>query len=137
MVNDAQNLVELASNFSLLEDWEDRYAYLIELGKKLPPFPEAEKNSVNLVRGCTSQVWLIPETDMEQGAIAFMADSDSHIVRGLIAVLREVYFGRPPEFIRNFNIKDYFSELGLEDHLSPNRRNGFYAMVDVIKALAA
>ena len=126
---------ELLSNFSLLEDWEARYAYVIDLGKKIPNFPESAKVEANLVRGCTSQVWMIPQSGLP-GHVAFLADSDAHIVRGLIAILLAVYNGQSKEFVRDFDIKSFFEKLGLAEHLSPNRRNGFFAMVGRIRALA-
>lgn len=126
---------ELRNNFSLLGDWEVRYAYVIDLGKYLPPFPEDQKIEANLVRGCTSQVWLIPLKN-DPGKVNFLADSDAHIVRGLIAILMVVYNGKAKEEVRSFDIQGFFDSLGLAEHLSPNRRNGFFAMVKRMKALA-
>lgn len=126
---------ELASNFSLLDEWEERYSYVIDLGKYLPSFPQGQKSEATLVRGCTSQVWLIPQT-AEPGRMAFLADSDAHIVRGLIAILMIIYNNQPVETVRGFNIEGYFASLGLAEHLSPSRRSGFFAMVNRIKALA-
>lgn len=126
---------ELAVNFSFLGEWEERYAYLLDLGKRLPVFPEEDKTELSLVRGCTSRVWLVPQ-DKQDGLVHFIADSDAHIVRGLIAVLRIVYDGRPAAVVREFPILAYFTRLGLEEHLSPSRRNGFFAMVERIKLLA-
>lgn len=124
----------LAENFSFLNDWEERYGYVLDLGKGLPPFPETLKTDLTLVRGCTSRVWLVPE-ETADGTVRFLADSDAHLVRGLIAVLRVVYNGRTPEEIARFPIEDYFAGLGLAEHLSPSRRNGFFAMVERIRAL--
>lgn len=126
----------LLENFSFLSDWEERYAYLIELGKNLPLFPAEEKTDDTIVRGCTSQVWL-RALPAEPGTVHFRADSDAHIVRGLIGLLLAIYDGQPKHIVREFDIKAYFSQLGLDEHLSPNRRNGFYAMVERIRALAA
>lgn len=126
---------ELLENFALFEDWEDRYTYLIDMGRKLPPMDEALKNENTKVQGCTSQVWLVPKHSDEN--FEFLADSDSHIVKGLIAVLMAVYNGTPRDQVTSLDIKKIFGELGLEDHLSPNRRNGFYAMVGKIQSLAA
>ena len=126
---------ELAENFSFLEEWEERYAYVIDLGKQLPPFPEDQKNDICLVRGCTSRVWLIPHHTGDDN-IHFIADSDAHIVRGLIAVLMVIYNDKPKQFVRDFQISDYFERLGLSEHLSPSRRNGFFAMVERIQSLA-
>jgi len=126
---------ELLENFSLLDQWEERYAYLIDLGKRLPEFPESQKTEANLVRGCTSQVWLI-EQKGQGDTINFLADSDAHIVRGLIALLYAVYNHRSKSEVAVFDIEDFFARLGLAEHLSPSRRNGFFAMVGRIKALA-
>lgn len=130
------NHTVLAENFSFLSDWEERYAYLIDLGKTLPDFPENQKNEETLVRGCTSQVWMI-DTSQDDDTISFLADSDAHIVRGLIAVLYTVYNHQDKIFVRDFVIEEYFVRLGLQEHLSPNRRNGFFAMVRRIQNMAA
>ena len=129
----SENLLE---NFTFLSDWEDRYGYLIELGKELSPMDEALKNENTLVRGCTSQVWMVQQGDGEQ-FFSFIADSDAHIVRGLIAILMIVYNKKSLESIQSFDIEDYFEKLGLSSHLSPNRRNGFFSMVERIKQLSA
>ena len=127
---------ELAENFSFLEEWEERYAYVIDLGKHLPVFPEEQKTDLTLVRGCTSRVWLVPQ-EGDKDHVQFIADSDAHIVRGLIAVLMVIYNNQPKEQVRSFPIEAYFNRLGLSEHLSPSRRNGFFAMVERIKSLAA
>ena len=126
---------ELIENFSFLEDWEDRYAYLIELGKELPPMDPADKNDQTKVEGCMSQVWL--KTNVDNGVLTFIGESDAHIVRGLIAVLRIILSGKTKEEIRQTNVEDVFKQLGLESHLSPTRRNGFFAMVERIQSEAA
>lgn len=126
---------ELIDNFAFLDDWEERYAYLIDLGRKLPEFPDSERVAANKVEGCMSQVWMIGGVGAD-GRFHFRADSDSHIVRGLIAVLRAAYAGRSPDEIGRTDISDIFEQLGLSEHLSPNRRNGFYAMVRRINELA-
>jgi len=128
---------ELLENFTLFEDWEDRYQYLIELGKNLPPMPENYKTPANKVDGCTAQVWMvfIPTADDK---FDFLADSDAHIVRGLIAILRILYAGKTADETKDYDIEDVFTRLGLQQHLSVNRRNGFYAMVGRLKqALSA
>lgn len=128
---------ELLENFALFDDWEDRYQYLIELGARLPPMPDHYKNDIHKVDGCVSQVWIVIQPD-ENGAFDFLADSDAHIVRGLIAILRTIYAGKQPEDAQKYDIEDIFNQLGLQQHLSVNRRNGFYAMVNRIKnALAS
>jgi len=119
---------ELLENFTLFEDWEDRYRYLIELGNTLPPLPEKYKTDTHKVEGCTSQVWMV-FTPTEDGKFDFLADSDAHIVRGLIAILRILYAGKTAEEIKKYDIEEIFTTLGLQQHLSVNRRNGFYAMV--------
>lgn len=126
------NLVE---NFALFDDWEDRYRYLIELGKSLPPMDEVLKTDSSLVRGCTSRVWLVATKDAG-GRFHFLADSDAHIVRGLIAIVLSAYEGKTAQDIRAVTIEEEFSKLGLDQHLSPNRRNGFFAMVDKIRQMA-
>lgn len=127
----------LFGTFDMLEDWEERYRYIIDLGRKLPPFPEDAKSEENKVRGCISQVWMIPKiTETTPPRIEFLADSDSHIVKGLIAILMIVYSGKTTEEIRATNIKDIFQKLDLEEHLSPNRRNGFFSIVERIQFLA-
>lgn len=125
----------LQENFALLEDWEARYGYVLDLGKKLAPLPDAEKIESNIVRGCTAQVWLVPDVALS-GHVAFRADSDAHLVRGLIAILSVVYNQQSAEHVRMFDIEKYFESLGLSEHLTPNRRNGFFAMVGRIRNLA-
>ena len=119
----------IAETFALLEEWDDRYAYLIDLGKALPPYPEAAKTDAHRVEGCTSQVWMITTRD-KGGRLSIIADSDALIVRGLIAVLIAIYKGTTVEEAGRIDIHDRFATLGLSTHLSPNRRNGFFAMVE-------
>jgi cysteine desulfuration protein SufE len=130
------NLEELADNFALFDDWEERYKYLIDLGKTLPAMDEALKNEQTIVKGCTSQVWMVAHQD-EEGFYHFLADSDAHIVKGLIAVVLSAYEGKTAEEIQNVNIEEAFASMGLDQHLSPNRRNGFFAMVERVKALSS
>ena len=127
---------ELVENFELFDEWEDRYRFLIDLGKKLPPLDESQKIEFNKVHGCQSNVWLVAQPKPDQ-TIDFVADSDSSIVRGLIAVLRELYSGQKAQDILSFNADTLFSRLGLDQHLSMGRRNGLYGMVERIKLLAA
>jgi cysteine desulfuration protein SufE len=134
-VADLETIVE---TFDLLDDWEDRYRYLIDLGRDLPPFPEAERKDERLVPGCMSRVWMISR--LASGApphLDFLADSDAHLVKGLIAVLLAAYSGKTPEEIAQLDINALFAKLGLSEHLSTNRRNGFFAMVERIKREAA
>lgn len=128
-------LDQLYEDFSLLTDWEDRYRHIIELGRNLPTLTESERTPPNKVEGCMSQVWLVAQR--EGGKIIFKADSDAHIVKGLIAILLMAYSNKTPEQIRAVNIEQVFDRLGLGQHLSPVRRNGFFAMVGRIRALAA
>lgn len=132
------DLNELIETFDFIEDWEERYRILIDLGRQLPEFPEAERTEANRVEGCTSNVWLVcrrDESDPER--LVFIADSDAFIVKGLIALVLMAYSGATPEEIQQTDIRDLFRRLGLERNLSPNRRDGFYAMVDRIHELAA
>lgn len=129
-------LDELVENFALFDDWDDRYRYLIDLGRKLPAFPDDLKTEEHKVRGCMSQVWLVPGATAE-GKFAFAADSDAHIVKGLIAVLGILYSGKPAAEVAAGDAEAAFRTLGLDQHLSPSRRNGLVAMVDKIKQYAA
>ena len=138
MIAPEMTFAELAENFALFDDWDDRYAYLIDLGRKLPPLPDAWKTETTKVRGCMSQVWMVPghatgENGEDRGRFAFAADSDAHIVKGLIAVLGVLFSGKTPAEIAAIDTEAAFRQLGLDQHLSPNRRNGFVAMVDRIK----
>jgi cysteine desulfuration protein SufE len=130
---------ELAENFALFDDWDDRYRYLIDLGRKLPPLPETYKTDAYKVRGCMSQVWLVPQltkTDNGPVRLSFAADSDAHIVKGLIAVLGVLFSGKPATEIAATDAEAALKQLGLDQHLSPSRRNGLVAMVEKIKGYA-
>jgi cysteine desulfuration protein SufE len=129
---------ELIDTFELLTDWEERYRLIIDLGRKLPPLADEEKTEQHRVQGCTSQVWLIEEVQPgDPPRLRFRADSDSFIVKGLLAVILMVYSGRTPCEIIDTDIEHVFTQLGLQQNLSPNRRSGFFATVQRIKALAA
>lgn len=130
------NIEELVDNFGFLEDWEDRYAYLIDLGAQLPPMDDSLKTEQSKVRGCMSQVWMILGWD-DTGRLTFTADSDAQIVRGLIAVLRTVYEGQTAAQIVDIDVEKTFARLGLDQHLSPNRRNGFFSMVERVKGFTS
>jgi cysteine desulfuration protein SufE len=132
----ARSIDDLVEDFELFEDWEDRYRYIVDLGKKLPPMPEEEKTEETKVRGCMSQVWMTCQEDTAEKTLSFRADSDAFIVKGLIAILMELYSGRPPKEILELDAEEALGRLGLESHLSPNRRNGFVAMVGRIKSEA-
>lgn len=128
---------ELVERFQFFDDWQDRYKYLVDLGRELPAMDEALKVEANRVRGCMSQVWLVVRADeATPPRLHVLADSDSAIVRGLIFVVQTVFSGRTVEEIRGTDIDAVFREIGLDTHLSPNRRNGFYAMVERIRAYA-
>lgn len=129
------SLEEMVENFSLFDDWEERYRYLIDLGRSLPHLDDAYKTDDFLVRGCTSRVWLVPE--INYNIMHFQADSDAHIVRGLVAILMAAYQDKSFQEIRETDIESAFKEIGLDTHLSANRRNGFFAMVERIKDIAA
>ena len=125
----------IRSDFAFLDDWEDRYRYVIELGRALPPLPEAARTEANKVRGCASQVWLATEVNgATAGAarLSFKGDSDAHIVRGLIAILFAIYSGRCADEIVRIDAKGVFRRLGLAEHLTPQRSNGFASMVERI-----
>ncbi|MDY0028532.1 MAG: SufE family protein [Pseudobdellovibrionaceae bacterium] len=125
-------LDEILETFSLLDDWEDRYSILIDLGKKLPNLSESMHREEFLIKGCTSKVWMIPE--VKDGHFTFQADSDAHIVKGLVALLYVAYNGIPVKAISSLDIEAVFQRLGLDKNLSPNRRNGFFSMVEKIKS---
>jgi len=128
---------KLISNFELLGDWEERYAYLIDLGKKLAGLSDADRTEETRVQGCQAMVWMILEPDPERpGALRIRADSDAFIVRGLIAVLQMIFNGRRPEEILAADAKTTLCKLGLDKHLSPTRKNGLFAMVERIRTLA-
>lgn len=129
------SLESLLDDFDLFDDWEDRYRYIIELGNGLAPLSDAEHSETNKVPGCVSQVWLVTEGD--KGQMQFRGDSDAHIVRGLVAVLLDLYSGKPADEILAFDAEDAFTKLGLGEHLTPQRSNGFYAMVQRIRNDAA
>jgi len=126
-------LGELTEEFDLLGDWEERYRYVIDLGKALEPLSAEERVEANKVRGCASQVWMVsaPQAD---GTLAFRGDSDAHIVRGLVAVLMRLYSGRSPRVILDFDIKAALDGLGLSGALSAQRSNGLASMVARIRA---
>ena len=129
------SLSELIDNFSLFGDWEEKYRYLIDLGKQLPVMEESLLIDENIVKGCTSKVWMVLEK--REGRFHFLATSDAQIVRGLIYILLLAYEGKTAEEIMACDISGEFSRLGLDQYLSPNRRNGFFAMADKIRAEAA
>jgi cysteine desulfuration protein SufE len=134
------DLAALADEFDLLGDWEERYRYVIDLGRELAPLSDAERSEANKVRGCASQVWLVTEPQAD-GTVTFRGDSDAHIVRGLIAVLLRLFSGKSSRAIAGFDAKAALDKLGLSGALSAQRSNGLASMVARIKrdaeALAA
>jgi cysteine desulfuration protein SufE len=126
---------DIVDTFGFFDSWEDRYKYLIDLGKELPPMDEASKTDNHLVRGCQSQVWI--DTHRDGDAFWFDVDSDAFIVKGLLAVILAAYNGKPADEIRNFDIEGYFDELDLMRHLSGARGNGLKAMVERVRAEAS
>jgi len=132
----AAALEELEAEFELLGDWEERYRYVIDLGRTLAPLSEDEHSDANKVRGCASQVWLVTEPGTD-GVLEFRGDSDAHIVRGLIAILLRLYSGRAPAEILAFDANAAFKRLGLTGALSAQRSNGLFSMAERIRRDAA
>ncbi len=127
---------EITANFALLDDWDDRYRYVIELGRTLEPLPEAARTDATKVSGCASQVWLVTQIERDgQGelVLCFLGDSDAHIVRGLIAILFATYSGKSARQILDVDALALFDRLGLREHLTPQRSNGFKSMVGRIR----
>lgn len=125
---------EIIETLSFFDSWEDRYKYMIDLGKSIPQMEEALKTEDRLVPGCQSQVWIEPQ--FNDGKFNFIVDSDAHIVRGLLAIVMAAYDKKTPEDILSFDIQRYFKAIDLVKHLSPTRGNGLLAMVEKIKSLA-
>lgn len=122
---------EIAENLSFLDDWEDRYRYIIELGQKLPALAPEERNAGNKVSGCVSQVWLVSGGDAAH--LTYRGESDALIVRGLVAILLAIYEDMSPAEARAVDAPGIFAELGLKEHLTPQRSNGFASMVARIR----
>lgn len=125
---------ELIDNFEFLDSWEDKYRYIIELGEKLPQLPSEFHTDEWKVKGCQSQVWLVPQKN--EGAIIFLGDSDAMIVKGLISIVLMIYNNKTPAQIKEVDIDTIFTKLGLREHLSPSRRNGLESMIAKIKHYA-
>ena len=128
---------EILENFTLLDEWDDRYRYVIELGRTLSPLPDGAHTDANKVRGCASQVWLLTHVKPNGGSgpiLTFEGDSDAHIVRGLIAILFALYSGKPAREILDTDAVALFERLALREHLTPQRSNGFRSMVERIKS---
>lgn len=133
-MEESLTLQALEENFSFFDDWEEKYTYLIDMGKKIEGLDNAYKVPAYKIEGCTSNVWLVPKKE-SNGTVTFQVDSDAIIVRGLIAILLIAYNGKTLEEIKQTDIKGFFERVGLESHLSPNRRNGFFSMVERISSL--
>ncbi|RMF16556.1 MAG: SufE family protein [Alphaproteobacteria bacterium] len=132
---DGTTLDDVRETFALLDDWEDRFQYLIDLGRQLPPLPEEAHDEANRVRGCTSKVWLVARRD-GSGRIHLLGDSDAHLVKGLVALMLLIFSGRRPEEILAIDARAILAEFGLEQHLSPMRANGLHSMLARIAAIA-
>lgn len=128
------NAEDIVDSLSFFDSWEERYKYVIDLGKELPPMVDAKKDDAHLVRGCQSQVWI--DCQFADAVLWFEADSDAFIVKGLLAVVLAAYNGKSPEAILEFDIEAYFEQLGLLKHLSPTRGNGLRSMVKRIRSMA-
>jgi cysteine desulfuration protein SufE len=130
---------DLVETFAFLDDWEDRYRHVIDMGKALPPLAEGERVPATKVEGCASQVWIVPEIEgAGEGAILrFRGESDALIVKGLIAVLQALYSGRSVAEVRAIDAEGELGKLGLKDHLSAQRSNGLRAMVARLREIAA
>ena len=127
---------EIRDNFELLDEWDDRYRYVIELGRTLDPMPDDEHSTANKVNGCASQVWLSKQLDRSgsgEPRLNYLGDSDAHIVRGLIAILLTLYSGHTPREILDADAIAVFDEFGFREHLTPQRSNGLRAMVERIR----
>jgi len=134
---DTMTLDEIFENFSLLDDWDDRYRYVIELGRGLTPLSERDRTEANKVQGCASQVWLATRVHPDGAGgpvLTFSGDSDAHIVRGLIAILFAMFSGKQAREILSADAIAAFEHLGLREHLTPQRSNGFRSMVERIRA---
>ena len=129
------DIQELIDNFELLDGWEEKYSYIIELGNQLEPLDENYRTEEWKVRGCQSQVWLEPQKS-EDGKIHFKGDSDAFIVKGLIAIVLMIYSDKSAQEIKEIEVEKIFAKLGLQEHLSPSRRNGLFSMVEKIKYYA-
>ncbi|MDJ0931809.1 SufE family protein [Breoghania sp.] len=132
-MTDIEDIIE---NFEFLDDWEDRYRYVIELGRELPEFPEFERTDANKVQGCVSQVWLVSKVEKDADGntrLSYLGDSDAHIVRGLVAILLTLISGKTVKEIHDLDIEATFGRIDLREHLTPQRSNGLTSMVERIR----
>lgn len=125
----------IRDDFEFLDDWDDRYKYLIDLGRTLAPYPDAMRDETHKVKGCASQVWL--HATRENGVVTFEGDSDAHIVKGLVALLIALYSGKSPAEITQLDPAGALKPFDLDDHLTPQRSNGLHSMVKRIREIAA
>ena len=130
-----ENIQEMIDDFAFLTDWEDRYMHVIDMGKALEPLEPSEKTDAHKVKGCVSQVWMVSE--VRDGKLYYRGDSDAHIVKGLVAVVLEIFNSRAPEEILKLDANTILEELDLSEHLSPQRSNGLKAMIERILSQAA
>ena len=131
-------IADILADFEYLDEWDDRYRYVIELGKALPDLPDADKTAENKVRGCASQVWLVTEPgDGPDPVLNLRGDSDAHIVRGLVAIVLAIYSGKRASEIARLDALETFRRIGMIEHLSAQRANGLRSMVNRIQAEAA
>ena len=138
MADYAQNIQDMLDDFSFLDDWEDRYMHVIEMGKSLAPLSDSERNQTTKVNGCVSQVWLVTEVSDDAPVIfRYRGDSDAHIVKGLVAIALTIFSGRTAQEIADIDAGVILAQLGLAEHLSPQRSNGLNAMIARIKSEAA
>ncbi len=128
-------LDEILENFEFLDDWEDKYKYVIELGRAMPAFPDDQRVNDYKVEGCVSQVWLVKTITQEEGRklLRYQGDSDAHIVKGLVALVLSAFSGKTAQDILEFDTDALFKKIGLQEHLTPQRSNGLKAMVNRIK----
>ena len=131
-----QTLDDVRETFAFLDDWTEKYRYLIELGAELPEMPDELKVDAHKVKGCMSQVWVVGSTQ-DDGKLHFLADSDAHIVRGLVALVLMIFGGKTPAEVQALDAKAVLAELELDKHLSPGRSNGLHSMIGRIKQLAS
>ena len=127
------NIEEVKETFEFMDEWEDRYRFIIDLGRKLPDFDEADQTEENRVHGCSSKVWLV--YDRENDKILFKGDSDAHIVKGLVALILMIFSNKTPKEIVATDANGILNDLGLSQHLSPMRTNGLFSMVERIKSI--